>query len=124
MSSVEESIIATQRSIITIQDELNATNDSIIELLKVDNTRLTKELDTLHKEWKNLLDYRVLSDKDNARLTEENAMMRTKLAPYLAQEEEDRAENAIDLEQYMGYTKPRTGTFVPYPKDINGTKEV
>lgn len=68
MSSVEESIIATQRSIITIQDELNATNDSIIELLKVDNTRLTKELDTLHKEWKNLLDYRVLSDKEINRL--------------------------------------------------------
>ena len=68
MSSVEESIIATQRSIITIQDELNATNDSIIELLRVDNTRLTKELDTLHKEWKNLLDYRVLSDKEINRL--------------------------------------------------------
>ena len=104
MSSVEDSIIATQRSIITIQDELNATNDSIIALL----------------------------EKDNARLTEENAMMRTKLAPYLAQEEEDRAENAIDLEQYMGYTKPRTGTFVPYTneqtntiaRDINETKEI
>ena len=68
MSSVEDNIIATQRSIITIQDELNATNDSIIELLKVDNTRLTKELDTLHKEWKNLLDYRVLSDKEINRL--------------------------------------------------------
>lgn len=68
MSSVEDSIIATQRSIITIQDELNATNDSIIELLKVDNTRLTKELDTMHKEWKNLLDYRVLSDKEINRL--------------------------------------------------------
>lgn len=51
MSSIEDNIIATQRSIITIQDELNATNDSIIELLKIDNTRLTKELDTLHKEF-------------------------------------------------------------------------
>ena len=68
MSSIEDNIIATQRSIITIQDELNATNDSIIELLKVDNARLTKELDTLHKEWKNLLDYRVLSDKEINRL--------------------------------------------------------
>ncbi len=68
MSSVEESIIATQRSIITIQDELNATNDSIIELLKIDNARLTKELDTLHKEWKNLFDYRGLSDKEIDRL--------------------------------------------------------
>ena len=82
MSTVEESIIETQRKIISIQDELNATNDSIIALLKKDND-----------------------------------MMRTKLAPYLAQEEEDRAENAIDLEQYMGYTKPRTGTFVPYPNE-------
>ena len=48
-------------------------------------------------------------------------MMRTKLAPYLAQEEEDRAENAIDLEQYMGYTKPRTGTFVPYTNEQTNT---
>ena len=68
MSTVEESIIEVQRKIISIQDELNATNDSIIELLKVDNTRLTKELGTLHKEWKNLLDYRVLSDKEINRL--------------------------------------------------------
>jgi len=89
MSSVEEGVIATQRSIISIQDELNAINDSIIALLKLDNDRLT----------------------------EENAMMRTKLAPYLTQEEEDRAENARDLEQYMRYTKPRTGTFVPYPRE-------
>lgn len=44
MSSVEESIIATQRSIITIQDELNATNDSIIALLKVDNARLEEKI--------------------------------------------------------------------------------
>lgn len=44
MSSVEDSIIATQRSIITIQDELNATNDSIIELLKVDNARLEEKI--------------------------------------------------------------------------------
>ena len=51
MSSIEDNIIATQRSIITIQDELNATNDSIIELLKIDNARLTKELDTLHTEF-------------------------------------------------------------------------
>ncbi len=49
-----------------------------------------------------------LLTKDKARLTEENAMMRTKLAPYLAQEEEERAENARDLEQYMGYNKPRS----------------
>ena len=68
MSSIEDNIIATQRSIITIQDELNATNDSIIALLKKDNDRLTEELDTLHKEWKNLLDYRVLSDKEINRL--------------------------------------------------------
>jgi predicted nuclease with TOPRIM domain len=42
--SVEDSIIATQRSIITIQDELNATNDSIIELLKIDNARLEEKI--------------------------------------------------------------------------------
>ena len=93
MSTIEEGIIEVQRSIITVHEELNATNDSIIALLK----------------------------KDNSRLTEENAMMRTKLAPYLAQEEEDRAENAIDLEQYMGYTKPRTGTFVPYTNEQTNT---
>jgi hypothetical protein len=51
MSSVEESIIEVQRKIISIQDELSATNDSIIELLKIDNARLTKELDTLHTEF-------------------------------------------------------------------------
>ena len=44
MSSIEDNIIATQRSIITIQDELNATNDSIIELLKVDNARLEEKI--------------------------------------------------------------------------------
>ena len=92
MSTVEESIIETQRKIISIQDNLNATNDSIIELLTIDNDRLT----------------------------EENAMMRTKLAPYLAQEEEDRAENARDLEQYMNYTKPRKGFIV---EDIEDTNE-
>ena len=92
MSTIEEGIIEVQRSIITIQDELNATNDSIIALLK----------------------------KDNDRLTEENAMMRTKLAPYLAQEEEERAENARDLEQYMNYTKPRKGFIV---EDIEDTNE-
>ena len=51
MSSIEDNIIATQRSIITIQDELNATKDRIIELLKIYNARLTKELDTLHTEF-------------------------------------------------------------------------
>tara|TARA_R110000868_G_C10357019_1_gene716911 strand:- start:121 stop:360 length:240 start_codon:yes stop_codon:yes gene_type:complete len=51
MSTVEESIIETQRKIIGIQDELNSTNDSIINLLKIDNARLTEELDTLHKEF-------------------------------------------------------------------------
>ena len=86
MSTIVEGIIEVQRSIITVHEELNATNDSIIALLK----------------------------KDNARLT-------AKLAPYLAQEEEDRAENAIDLEQYMGYTKPRTGTFVPYTNEQTNT---
>jgi len=56
MSSIEESIIATQRSIITIQDELNATNDSIIALLKVDNARLEESIVLLTAEMKTIKD--------------------------------------------------------------------
>lgn len=47
MSTVEESIIETQRKIIGIQDELNATNDSIIALMKKENAIQSEELECL-----------------------------------------------------------------------------
>lgn len=55
---------------ITAADEIVALRNKVKEL-KLDNVVLTKEKDTLYKEWENLINYRGLADQDINRLETE-----------------------------------------------------